>query len=80
LCFEPSGLPPLKNFQSSQEKRQIPLFPPAKLHTIFFEDPQNDKKKNKKLWNFKILKQKTLKIHKSKAPLTPLTLRKKKNP
>jgi len=44
---------------------------------MFFEDSQNDKKKNWKLWNFKIVKQKTLKIHKSKAP-PPLTP--KKNP
>jgi hypothetical protein len=40
----------------------------VKLHINFFEDPQNDKKKNSKLWKFKIIKQKTLKIHKSKGP------------
>jgi hypothetical protein len=38
-----------------------------KKHNFFFEDPQNDKKKNQRFLNFKIQKQRTqffLKTHK----------------
>jgi hypothetical protein len=41
-----------------------------KFHTKI-ENPQNDKKKNQRLKNFKILQEKTLKVHKSKTPPPP---------
>jgi hypothetical protein len=46
----------------------------VKFHTNVFEDPQNDKNFYRKLWNFKIVKQKTFKVHKKKGkyPLVKL--------
>jgi hypothetical protein len=58
-----------KLLKFTRKKANTPLCPLMKLHTIFFENPQNDKMKTPKLQNFKIVKQKMFKIYKSKAPL-----------
>jgi hypothetical protein len=62
-----------KNFQSSHEERHILISSLVKLHTFFFEDPQNDKKKIKdtrtsKYENKKLSKFTTRKAH---TPLSP---------
>jgi hypothetical protein len=56
----------IKNFQSSQEERQIAPLPPCETSHKSFWRPTKWK-----LWNFKIIKQKTLKIHKNKMLFTP---------
>jgi len=43
----------------------------VELHTNYFEDPQNDKKKSFKLWNFKIVKQKLSKSTRAKPHPPP---------
>jgi hypothetical protein len=58
-----------ESFKVHEKKGKYLFSSLAKFHTTKkIKDSQNDKKKNQRVPNFKILQEKTLKVHKSKTP------------